>query len=64
MSIDAPGRHHRRHGAGRRQRDLGQRKAGVSISGTATTGVVILGNRIGTDYTGTVALGNGTFGVS
>ena len=38
-------------------------QAGVSISGTATTGVVILGNRIGTDYTGTAALGNGTFGV-
>ena len=28
-------------------------QAGVSIAGTATTGVVILGNRIGTDYTGT-----------
>ena len=38
-------------------------QAGVSIAGTATTGVVILGNRIGTDYTGTAALGNGTFGV-
>jgi Ca2+-binding RTX toxin-like protein len=38
-------------------------QAGVSISGTATTGVVIAGNRIGTDYTGNVALGNGTFGV-
>ena len=38
-------------------------QAGVSIAGTATTGVLILGNRIGTDYTGTSALGNGTFGV-
>ncbi len=37
--------------------------AGVSIAGTTTTGVVILGNRIGTDSTGTAALGNGTFGV-
>ncbi len=35
----------------------------MSIAGTATTGVVILGNRIGTDNTGTAALGNGTFGV-
>ncbi len=38
-------------------------QAGVSIAGTDTTGVVILGNRIGTDYTGTAALGNGSFGV-
>ena len=38
-------------------------QAGVSIAGTATTGVVILGNRIGTDSTGNAALGNGTFGV-
>ncbi len=38
-------------------------QAGVSIAGATTTGVMILGNRIGTDYTGTVALGNGTFGV-
>ncbi len=37
--------------------------AGVSIAGTTTTGVMILGNFIGTDYTGKVALGNGTFGV-
>ena len=41
----------------------GNAQAGVSISGTAATGVVILGNRIGTDETGTSALGNGTFGV-
>ena len=38
-------------------------QAGVSIAGTATTGVLIVGNRIGTDFTGTSALGNGTFGV-
>ena len=38
-------------------------QAGVSIAGSATTGVVILGNRIGTDSTGKAALGNGTFGV-
>ena len=37
--------------------------AGVSIAGTTTTGVLIFGNRIGTDFTGTIALGNGTFGV-
>ena len=38
-------------------------QAGVSIAGTTTTGVVILGNRIGTDDTGSAALGNGSFGV-
>ncbi len=38
-------------------------QAGVSITGTAATGVVLLGNRIGTDETGTAALGNGSFGV-
>ncbi len=38
-------------------------QAGVSIAGTGTTGVAILGNRIGTDVTGKAALGNGTFGV-
>ncbi len=37
--------------------------AGVSIAGTANTGILLLGNRIGTDDTGTAALGNGTFGV-
>ena len=35
----------------------------MSISGTAATGVVLWGNRIGTDYTASLALGNGTFGV-
>ena len=39
-------------------------QAGVSIQGSASTGVVILGNFIGTDLTGTFALGNGTFGVA
>ncbi len=38
-------------------------QSGVSIAGSTTTGVLILGNRIGTDATGTVALGNGSFGV-
>ena len=37
--------------------------AGVSITGNTTAGVTILGNRVGTDFTGTNALGNGTFGV-
>ncbi len=38
-------------------------QTGVSVAGATTTGVVILGNRIGTDPTGSVALGNGSFGV-
>ncbi len=38
-------------------------QAGVSISGTAATGVVLWGNRIGTDHTASLPLGNGTFGV-
>ena len=38
-------------------------QAGVSIQGSASTGIAILGNLIGTDYTATIALGNGTFGV-
>ena len=38
-------------------------QSGVSIAGTTTTGVLIQGNRIGTDTTGTAALGNGSFGV-
>ena len=39
-------------------------QAGVSISGAAATGVVLWGNRIGTDYAASLPLGNGTFGVS
>ena len=35
----------------------------MTITGSTTAGVVIVGNRIGTDYTATNALGNGTFGV-
>ena len=38
-------------------------QAGISIAGTDTTDVVILGNLVGTDETGKTALGNGTFGV-
>ena len=34
-----------------------------SIAGIDSTGVVILGNRIGTDETAKIAMGNGTFGV-
>jgi Ca2+-binding RTX toxin-like protein len=41
----------------------GNAGAGVSITGNTTTGVAILGNFIGTDRTGKIALGNGTFGV-
>ena len=41
----------------------GNAQSGVSVAGSGTTGVVILGNRIGTDETGTAAVGNGTFGV-
>jgi Ca2+-binding RTX toxin-like protein len=38
-------------------------QVGVSIQGSASTGIAILGNFIGTDFTATTALGNGTFGV-
>ncbi len=38
-------------------------QAGVSIQGSASTGIAILGNFIGTDFTATIDLGNGTFGV-
>ncbi len=41
----------------------GNAAAGVLIEGTSTTSVVILNNRIGTDFTGSIAIGNGTFGV-
>ncbi|MDA0744994.1 MAG: right-handed parallel beta-helix repeat-containing protein [bacterium] len=37
---------------------------GIRISGNPATGNVVAGNFIGTDVTGTVALGNGHFGVS
>ena len=50
--------------AGRGQRDLGQRAGRACRSrGPPRRASLILGNRIGTDYTGTSALGNGTFGV-
>ena len=41
----------------------GNAQSGVSITGTTTTAVLILGNRIGTDYTGSLPLGNASFGV-
>src|SRR5207244_1318885 len=37
--------------------------AGISISGAGTTGTVVVGNFIGTDWTGTVTLGNTGAGV-
>jgi hypothetical protein len=40
----------------------GNAVGGVRIVDVATTGNVVQGNRIGTDWTGTVALGNGTTG--
>ncbi len=41
----------------------GNAQSGVSITGTTTTGILILGNRIGTDYTGSLPVGNTSFGV-
>ena len=41
----------------------GNAQSGVSITGTTTTGILILGNRIGTDNTASLALGNSSFGV-
>jgi hypothetical protein len=41
----------------------GNRSYGIFIDGSFTTGNVVQGNRIGTDVTGTTALGNGGDGV-
>ena len=37
--------------------------AGVTIEGSASPATLVLGNKIGTDYLATTALGNGTFGI-
>ncbi len=39
-------------------------QAGVSIGGATSTGIVVLGNFVGTDYTGTNALGNAAYGIA
>jgi titin len=41
----------------------GNARHGVDVSGTAATGNTVEGNRVGTDTTGTLALGNGGDGV-
>ncbi len=41
----------------------GNAQSGVSITGSTTTAVLILGNRIGTDYTAALPVGNASFGV-
>ena len=55
-------RHHdRRHGAGAGNVISANAQAGVSIQGSASTGIAILGNLIGTDYTGTSRPGQRDF---
>ncbi len=41
----------------------GNAQAGLSIAGGASPAALVIGNRIGTDFTATSALGNGTFGI-
>ena len=56
--------YHRRDDSRRWQRDLGQPEGGIWITGAGTTGVVVQQNFIGTDVTGTKALGNAYSGVT
>ena len=41
----------------------GNALAGLLIDGVASPAALVVGNRIGTDYTATTAIGNGTFGI-
>jgi hypothetical protein len=50
--------------AGARNVISGNLGDGIYIQGPSTTGIVVQGNRIGTDGTGTLALGNGRNGVT
>jgi len=50
-------------GAGARNVISGNRRYGIYISNPGTSNNLVQGNYIGTDFTGTIALGNGSIGI-